>query len=102
MGSLSLCHRIRNAHCQLAGPHRRAEGREIQPPRPSSKAIRLMNHFPNLALVVPVACAVFIAFGLAVALAWRLSRRPPYKTFMSLRTKSKIRFLKAMITDRRI
>jgi uncharacterized membrane protein YkvA (DUF1232 family) len=61
-----------------------------------------MNHFPNLALVVPVACAVFIAFGLAVALAWRLSRRPPYKTFMSLRTKSKIQFLKALAIDRRI
>lgn len=61
-----------------------------------------MDHFSNLALVVPVACAVLIAFGLAVALAWQLSKRQPYKTFLSLKNRRKIQFLKALITDRRI
>ena len=61
-----------------------------------------MNLSARLILIILAAFVILIAFGLAVAFAWRLSRRQPYKTFMSLRTKSKIRFLKALITDRRI
>ena len=56
----------------------------------------------TLALILSAACVILIAFGLAMALAWRLSRREPYKTFLSLKTRAKIRFLKAIMTDRRI
>ena len=59
-------------------------------------------NYSNLTPIVVVACGILIAFGLFGVLAWRLSQRPPYKTFMSLRTKSKIRFFKALITDHRI
>jgi len=53
-------------------------------------------------LIVSVTCAILIAFGLALTLARRLSQRQPYKTFLSLKTRQKVQFLKSLITDRRI
>ena len=61
-----------------------------------------MNLSVTLISIISAACVILIAFGLAVAMAWRFSKRQPFKTFVNLKTRQKVRFLKALITDHRV
>ncbi|MDP3062392.1 MAG: YkvA family protein [Chloroflexota bacterium] len=54
----------------------------------------------KLVIALAVAAAVFLTLGLLVARA--LSRREPYRSILRLKTRQKLRFLKSLLTDRRV
>ncbi len=54
----------------------------------------------KLLIVLAVVTAAFIA--LAILLAFTLSRREPYRSFLRLKLGQKVRFLKSLLTDGRV
>jgi len=54
----------------------------------------------KLVIVLAAVAAAFLTLGLLAARA--LSRREPYRSILKLKARQKLRFLKALLTDRRV
>ena len=54
----------------------------------------------KLVIALAVVVAAFLTVGLLAARA--LSRREPYRSILRLKTRQKLRFLKSLLTDRRV